>query len=508
MASFTLVASRFLVAVVGILVLLVLASAQEPKVVWESISLDWNWPGGNEERESAIASGRFVQENCVVTGVKYYKGYYYLTVPRWLNGVPSTMNYWHSDDGGPNSNSNNPNLNAWPSFQMNAIDDCSALQYVQSMEIDSVGRMWIIDVGSTAIFEDDGAGRRNICPPKLVIIDVNSQEVLHRHTFSPEVASWNFNFLNDIVINQKEGFAYITDTLGFNNTGGLIVFSLAHNSARRFTDNSTEVEWAQFGNIFHINGRSYNLANPSDTIALDGDGKTLFYGALSGFNMFQIPTSYLHSFNSTKDEVTSHIKKGWRRPSQCDGMTSSSAPGVFFYGTHAGPDSLVRTTIASDGSATTVSLYSNNETMQWVDTLGWKDSDEVLLWSTNRLARFFLQNPPLSTNESNFRVFELSTPGYRSYLTNPTYQQPPIQVKQQQSECSTAINWKDPGRHSEWEKASVKGLVAVASIVAGGFFCILIYVACISQVTLSARMNSDSVPKLHDPVSSPIHNTL
>ena len=515
--------------VVGVVLCIVAAISsapqEQPSIVWESVEVDWNWPGGAQEKAEAVASGRYIVANNVVTGVKYYKGNYFLTVPRWLSGVPSTMNVYNPDE----DQSSTYLLNAWPSFAMNTVDDCSAFQYVQSMEIDSEGRMWIIDVGSVDIFESGGAGRRNVCPPKLVIIDIDSKEILHKHIFSPDVASWTFNFLNDIVLDQKEGFAYISDTLGYNNTGGIITYNYNTDTSRRLTDNSTQIQWSDRGNIFHINGRSYNMMSPSDTIALDGDGKTLFYGALSGFDMYEIPTSVLRSFNLTDEEVASHIKKAFRRPSQCDGMTSASSPGVFFYGTHDGPDSLVRTTLAGDGSATTVTLYSNNDTMQWVDTLAWKGAEETLIFSTNRLQRFFLQNPPLSSNESNFRVFELSTPGFGSYLTNPTYQQPPLKVRQQ-GDCPSTTNWKDAGEHSDWERATVKGLVAVMSIVGGGFFCILLYVACSSRVAALSRAEgaspaskkskkssvaepakkaaSTSAPLADSPVSSPIHNSL
>ena len=162
-------------------------------LVAEFVTADFDWtdvpPGVKED---------FAVENCTITGVKvctvavlctpcghvwrppvavfvpqrvwyytvlpcavqYYDGDYYLTVPRWRSGVPSTLNklgtcaralgYWRVAqrvalpavyiDG-------KPLLQPYPSWEMQTINNYSALQYVQSMEVDTQGRMWILDTG-------------------------------------------------------------------------------------------------------------------------------------------------------------------------------------------------------------------------------------------------------------------------------------------------------------------------------------------------------------------------
>lgn len=40
-----------------------------------------------------------------------------------------------------------PLLQPYPSWEMQTINNYSALQYVQSMEVDTQGRMWILDTG-------------------------------------------------------------------------------------------------------------------------------------------------------------------------------------------------------------------------------------------------------------------------------------------------------------------------------------------------------------------------
>lgn len=67
---------------------------------WAALDYDWRSP---EQKEQYIRDGSFIVENNALTGkqrhfsltvegVKVYKGEIYVTVPRWFNGVPSTLN--------------------------------------------------------------------------------------------------------------------------------------------------------------------------------------------------------------------------------------------------------------------------------------------------------------------------------------------------------------------------------------------------------------------------------
>ena len=104
-------------------------------------------------------------KNNALAGVKVYKGQTFVTVPRWWPGVPSTLNVI-AEDG---------RLRPWPNCEMQKIgcvmrcsahpnpahchwpsrSDRAAFQYVQSMEIDTQGRMWVIDSGITSLWKDN-----------------------------------------------------------------------------------------------------------------------------------------------------------------------------------------------------------------------------------------------------------------------------------------------------------------------------------------------------------------
>ena len=77
-------------------------------------------------------------------------------------------------------------LTPWPSLDTQAIGNCSALQSVQSMEIDPFGRMWIIDTGTVRYHVDGDGLYPEPCPAKLTIAFVETGEILHVFEFPDE----------------------------------------------------------------------------------------------------------------------------------------------------------------------------------------------------------------------------------------------------------------------------------------------------------------------------------
>ena len=95
------------------------------------------------------------------------------------------------------------------------------------MEIDpKTAKMWIIDAGRTDIFSIP----INNCPPKLVIIDLETSKITKTHIFPNEVLGYETNFVNDIVIDPINGdWAYMSDTgIGplTGKPGGIIVYDV------------------------------------------------------------------------------------------------------------------------------------------------------------------------------------------------------------------------------------------------------------------------------------------
>jgi hypothetical protein len=86
-------------------------------------------------------------KSCMIAGVKLdMNGEIYVTIPRWKDNVPATLNkVINTGDGIVNGGKYV--LQPYPSWGMNTVGDSNALQSVLGFEIDDKWRMWILDQG-------------------------------------------------------------------------------------------------------------------------------------------------------------------------------------------------------------------------------------------------------------------------------------------------------------------------------------------------------------------------
>lgn len=372
---------------------------------------DWNyinftWPNA-KAYEDAVSSKRYIPENNVIVGVKFYNEKFYLALPKAKPGAPVTL-AWLNQYPDRNIHSSNPLLTPYPSWKMNTDSDCRSLQNVQSMEIDRKGIMWVLDGRRI-----DAHNQINDCPPKILLLDLNSGgRIIKNYIVPNEVCKHDSGFLNDIVVDEFDGgYAYITDT---SSDPGLIVYSRKLNRAWKVRD-KTMFPQPEAAN-FMVHGHVHTDPTPIDGIAmdppdsLDDPNRLVYYTALVGINIYAINSSVLRNENlATSSKISNYVIDVGRKSGPSDGLMMDSE-GDLYFGILT-QDSVVK--FNTKESAGTVQVVDQNSNwIIWPDSFGFDPFGNLYLVANN--IDYFLSHD-ISRNNINFRLLKLYT-GTCSYL--------------------------------------------------------------------------------------------
>ncbi|MCU1232374.1 MAG: hypothetical protein JWP63_341 [Candidatus Solibacter sp.] len=183
--------------------------------------------------------------------------------------------------------------------------DTAAKQFVcvQSVVADDQDALWVVDpAGPMTITVVPGGA-------KLVKIDLATNKVARVYSFGSDVIKPN-SYLNDVRVDTKRNFAYMTDS----GAGGLVAVELQSGKAHRALDNHPSV-MAEPNITIAVNGKP--VLGPdgktpqfkSDGIALSHDGNYLYYQALAGATIYRIATSLLRDERATPDALARGVEK-------------------------------------------------------------------------------------------------------------------------------------------------------------------------------------------------------
>ncbi|CAG7659227.1 unnamed protein product [Allacma fusca] len=366
---------------------------------WKKIDFQFKSP---EHKTEAIKSGEYIPEIATASGIKVSGDRIFITVARWRAGAPASLAYVpYNRTMGPQP-MKEPLLIPYPSWEFNEGGNCAVLQYAQSMEIDQFSRMWVIDAGRRNIFDKSPD---NKCPPKLLLLDLKTDQVIHSHEFPAEVVGRTSNFLNDLVVgctSEKNCMVYISDSVDAK----IIAF-----------DFSTDKSWfVQHPSMkadpdalkFTILGTNYTFDIAVNGIALsnkDRNFDTVYYCSLSGVDVYSVAVATIKQAGASKqpgvqlkDSDVTHIGK---KDSQSDGMTID-ANGIMYYGDIG--HNAIKSWNTNEGKMTDANqkiVAQNDNDLQWVDTFS-IDTDGHMFVTPSRLHRHFTDT--LDFSDTNFRV--------------------------------------------------------------------------------------------------------
>lgn len=261
-------------------------------------------------------------------------------------------------------------LEPFPSAEMNAIDNAAGLKAVLGFEIDENDVMWLLDQGHVAgAPSEDGA-------EKLVLWDIKAQEEIQRLEFDANLSDKTCSFLNDVVVDNGAGFAYISDSGIFGDPlcGGLIVYNREANTARRVLSGSRFTnDDANF--MFNINGRRVLESGPmrtgADGIALSGDGTTLYWTSLTGNTLYSVPTALLQDGAVSDAEIEAAVRIETTLPSNTDGMTSDKDGNIYLTALQ------LNSVLKWDPARRELTRIAYDAEMVWPDTLAWSPENDL-----------------------------------------------------------------------------------------------------------------------------------
>ena len=263
------------------------------------------------------------------TGVTVsHKGRIFVNFPKWGDDVSFTV-----------AEIRNGEMVAYPDEsinQTNSADQAAALVSVQSVVVDPVDRLWILDTGSP-LFQPTKYGG-----PKLVCVDLKTDQVSKKILFPQDVALPT-TYLNDIRFDLRrgsEGMAFITDSAQKGPNGIIVVDLASEQSWRRLHDHhSVKPEELQtFLPI--VEGRPFLERQPdgsvkhgasmgSDGIAINADGTRLYYCPLGSRKLYSVDTNALSDQSLKEQEVGATVIDEGDRGGASDGLESDSAGNIY-----------------------------------------------------------------------------------------------------------------------------------------------------------------------------------
>lgn len=373
------------------------------QMVFHFDHLDWNFP--NAQLEQSF-SEQEAWKHALPGGVKVdTRGNYYVSVPRWAAGIPATLNRIVMKNG-------KPLLNPFPNWQWNQAGDKNALQSVLGYEIDEHNKMWILDQGKIAYTSSPPGSQ------KLVVWDLNTNRMLDAIPIPNDIAPYRTSFLNDLAVDNRNGFVYITDSgngwPGHGVAPGIIVYNMKAKAFRRVLSDhysTQDVPGFRFSIDTYPVYRDRPMKTGVDGIALSADRSTLYFCPLTGRNLYAISTAVLCNFNTPQDVINRAVRPIGSKHTTTDGMHSDNQGNVFY------------TMLEGKG----IGIYSpathrfqrfvSDDRMLWVDGVAF-DQRGHLIFNSNRLHQVF--SNPQTINWSypyNFIIWKATVgPDVKSYL--------------------------------------------------------------------------------------------
>lgn len=328
-----------------------------------------------------------------VTGVAVSKdGRIFVNFPRWEKDVPVSVAEVTKD--GSLKPYPNAEWNAWSNLKPLSTGDHFVC--VQSVTVDPQGFLWVVDPAAP--------GNEFIKPggPKLVKIDLKTDKVVQVVHFDLSVAPQG-SYMNDVRVSPDGRHAYLTDS---GQRGALIVVDLPSGKARRVLDGDPNTQ-PEPGVVPRVDG--HELRRPdnripafaADGIALDPQGRFLYWQALVGRTLYRVPTAALTAPGS---KVRASVEKV-ATTNVADGLWMNGQGDLFI--TDPGENAVKM--LAPNGATTVV---AQDARLRWPDSLA-EGADGAIYVTASHIQDMAQFHEKGSTQQGPWELFRIDPPGRR-----------------------------------------------------------------------------------------------
>lgn len=255
----------------------------------------------------------------------------------------------------------------WNSFKKGE-DGQNKFVTVQSVVTDDKGFLWVVDAAGI------GLGKVYQHSAKVLKINLANNKIEKIYRFPENVVGEDV-YINDIRVDNKNGFAYLTNS----NTGGIVVLNIKNGESKLVLANSSSVKsdanyhFSPLGKELKKGDGSLLKVN-SDGIALTPDNQYLFFKPLTDNKLYRIKTDLLRDFKTSEDILNKSVEDLGKFVTT-DGMIFDKEGNLYLGDLEK--NSIVK--ITPDLKMTTI--VQDNEKLIWPDS--YSISDDGYLYISN-----------------------------------------------------------------------------------------------------------------------------
>lgn len=320
----------------------------------------------------------------------------YVTTPRLLNkAVPATFSKVTVIDG-------NPVLEPWPNWQTHSLQNRKGLRNVLGGFVDNKNQIWLLDMGFV-----NGENESPLNSQKLVAYNAKTGKLVDEFIFSSDIANPRTSFLNDLTIDEQNGYIFISDSGnrgGSPTPSGIIVINLKTREVKRHLTSHISVRDDIKNNPLVVNGEAVFPGNPLaigiNGISLSPDNKTLYWSITSGDALYSIESKYLTDFSHNKNSVNNAVNGPYKIGGGSDGIMTIPNGNVLI------TDITNNRLLSFNPNNKQFSTVLQGDEFIWPDSLA-SDFNGNILMTTNHLNRAFAGTMNFETSKPNFKIFKL-----------------------------------------------------------------------------------------------------